>query len=102
MVVLAAAAVTMDVLPGGASGDEGGQSGGASWQGWWPSASELPDALFEGYLNALEEVFQLTAHRPHGFGDFEEQFTAATPPALTLPASGPMSSANVVAGHSAV
>jgi hypothetical protein len=61
----------------------GGQSGAAAWQGWWPSAADLPDALLDGYLRALDEAYALTAHRPQGFGDFEEQFTAAVPPPLT-------------------
>jgi hypothetical protein len=61
----------------------GGRSGAASWQGWWPEKGDIPDALFDGYLRALEEAFTITASRPKGFGDFEEQFTAHTPPSLT-------------------
>lgn len=60
----------------------GGRNGAAAWQGWWPGRGDLPDALLDGYLKALEEAYQLSASRPHGFGEFEEQFTAHTPPPL--------------------
>ena len=61
----------------------GGRSGAASWQGWWPSTSEVPDALLDGYVQAVEEAYGIRAHRPHGFGDYEQQFAAAVPPPLT-------------------
>ena len=61
----------------------GGRSGAAAWQGWWPDSSDIPDALFDGYLQAVEEAYGITANRPKGFSDFEKQFFAATPPPLT-------------------
>ena len=61
----------------------GGRSGAASWQGWWPSTSDVPDALLDGYVQAVEEAYGITAHRPHGFGDYEQQFAASVPPPLT-------------------
>ena len=61
----------------------GGRSGAASWQGWWPSTSDVPDALFDGYVQAVEEAYGITAHRPRGFADYEQQFAASVPPPLT-------------------
>lgn len=58
----------------------GGRGGAAAWEGWWPGSSDLPDALLDGYLKALEEAHAISAQRPRGFGDFEEQFAQATPP----------------------
>lgn len=61
----------------------GGRSGAALWQGWWPGTSDVPDALFDGYVRAVEEAYGITAHRPRGFGDYEQQFAASVPPSLT-------------------
>jgi hypothetical protein len=61
----------------------GGPSGGAAWQGWWPKPDDVPDALLDGYLKAIDEAFSLSTNRPKGFADFEQRFAAATPPALT-------------------
>jgi hypothetical protein len=41
------------------------------WQGWWPPSHDVPDALYDGYIAALEEVYQLTGRRPQGFPAFE-------------------------------
>ena len=38
----------------------------------------LPDALLDGYLQALEEGLRDSATAGAGFGDFEERFAAAT------------------------
>ena len=57
----------------------GGQAGAARWQAWWPASGDVPDALFDGYIDALEEAYRLRVSRPRGFGDFEEGFAAGDP-----------------------
>ncbi len=57
----------------------GGGAASAMWQGWWPPTADVPDALFQGYVNALEEVYALSANRPPGFSDFEDGFSPGDP-----------------------
>jgi hypothetical protein len=47
---------------------------GRVWQGWWPPSHKVPDALYDGYVAALEEAYRLQADRPHGFAEFERTF----------------------------
>jgi hypothetical protein len=46
------------------------------WQGWWPPSHKVPDALYDGYVAALEEAYHLETNRPHGFAEFERTFSA--------------------------
>jgi hypothetical protein len=48
------------------------------WQRFWPQPNEVPDALFEGFAEAAEEVYRIGADRPKGFGLFEEDFGAGS------------------------
>jgi hypothetical protein len=57
----------------------GGTGAAARWQSWWPATSDVPDALFTGFVKALEEAYGLTANRPRGFADFEDGFDAGDP-----------------------
>lgn len=42
------------------------------WERWWPSADDVPKAVFEGLAEALREVYGLAGERPSGFADFED------------------------------
>jgi hypothetical protein len=57
----------------------GGPGAAGRWQSWWPATKDVPDALFSGFVKALEEAYGLSAHRPHGFADFEQGFAAGDP-----------------------
>ena len=84
--------------------DQFSRRGRVEEKAWAAFASQI--SYFSGDFNgpavfkaAAEKLAKLDA----AWGVKANQiFYQATPPALTLPASGPMSSANVVAGHSAV
>lgn len=54
----------------------GGPVGAGMWQAWWPASHDVPDALFQGYTQALGEVVGFGAHRPRGFAEFEQHFDA--------------------------
>lgn len=57
----------------------GGTGAAARWQSWWPASHQVPEALYTGFVKALEEAYGLSAHRPHGFADFEDGFDAGDP-----------------------
>jgi hypothetical protein len=66
----------------------GRRSPGGRYHSWWPSAQEVPDALFTGYLKALDEVYGLDRARPQGWPSFEENFVAGDPLELARLKSG--------------
>ena len=55
---------------------------GSEWGNWWPRRGELPDELFEAWIEALEALYGSGAVRP-GFGAFEAQRGEDDPPALS-------------------
>ncbi len=57
----------------------GGTGAAGRWQSWWPPTHDVPDALFTGFVKALEEAYGLSANRPRGFADFEDGFVAGDP-----------------------
>ena len=60
----------------------GGPRGAGTWQAWWPTESDVPDAIYEGYVAAASEVYGFLTEDPMpGFASFLEDFEA--PPELT-------------------
>lgn len=49
---------------------------GAALGSWWPPVGEVPGALWDGYLDALREVYALPDGRRKGFKEFEDRFDA--------------------------
>jgi hypothetical protein len=43
------------------------------WESWWPPDTDVPQELFDGYAEALREVYPL-ADPPGGFMDFKADF----------------------------
>jgi len=60
----------------------GGTRGAGTWQSWWPKKKDVPDALYEGYVDAASEVYGFLTTAPiPGYASFLADFDA--PPALT-------------------
>ena len=38
----------------------GGTGAAGRWQSWWPPTKDVPDALFKGFVKALEEAYGLS------------------------------------------
>jgi hypothetical protein len=66
----------------------GGAGAAARWQSWWPASDDVPDALYSGFLKALDEAYGLNAHRPLGFKDFEDGGFEAGDPLSVLKLRG--------------
>lgn len=47
----------------------GNAPSGGDWQNWWPDPGEVPDALFEGFAEALREACDPESARTRAFAD---------------------------------
>jgi len=56
----------------------GDRRGSSTWERWWPDVDEVPDALWDGYISALEATYGLSGTQP-GFASFLERFEAGEP-----------------------
>ncbi len=54
----------------------GGSAGVTAVSSWLPPAVDVPAALWEQYIAAIEQTYGLPGHRARGFGSFEEGFDA--------------------------
>ena len=52
-----------------------GSDGSARWLGAWPTDDQVPESLFAGYLQAIEETHHLASGRPTGWPSFESGFS---------------------------
>lgn len=56
----------------------GGSSPAGRWQSWWPGASDVPDAIYSGYVKALDEAYRLD-RAPTAWPGVTKPFEAGTP-----------------------
>lgn len=54
----------------------GGTDPAARWRSWWPAPSAVPDPVWTGLVQAIEEAYRFDAARPRGWPSFETGFVA--------------------------
>ncbi|HEX4964788.1 MAG TPA: zinc dependent phospholipase C family protein [Thermoanaerobaculia bacterium] len=57
---------------------------GQAWEVWWPTESDVPDALFRAYADALDSTYQTGTPLPANcFGEFLQRFKDLDPPKVS-------------------
>jgi len=56
---------------------------GQTWEAWWPTVDEVPDAFYSAYADALEFTYKVGTRPPADcFGEFLERFADLAPPTV--------------------
>jgi hypothetical protein len=51
---------------------------GQAWSAWWPTVDEVPPELFQGYQDALADVYRTGDARSKGLSEFEQSIANVT------------------------